>query len=335
MKRAAFLALAALATFVGFAWAAAPTATVTDVTDSTITLGSLKCDTTYNVRLRTRNADGTWSAVQTLNPTTSACAPPPPPPPPPDPGTEPAPIAGQGYHEVFRDDFNGSALNAADWNDHTFWLTPIPGSVAVHDGMVSLYNRRSDGFPDSVDVTTGPEWGGGGSGNPAKHDWTYGYFEARMKYTDAKGAWPAFWFISTGQAQWDGNCPRAEMNYELDAFEGQGDEPTTYYGTQHRNTNDYCGTSDSTAQPPVWPQLPTRIAGDWHTFGVKWTPDTVSYFLDGQQVGSTQPTLDSGHQPEFMSLTMQACGWDSTNGCDSTTPDTLELDTDYVTVWQQ
>src|SRR3954463_11705629 len=102
MKRTILLALVAFAVTAAVAYAAAPTATVTDVTASSITLGSLKCATTYNVRLRTRNADGTWSAVQTLNPKTSACDPPPPPPP---PGSEPAPIAGQGYHEAFRDDF--------------------------------------------------------------------------------------------------------------------------------------------------------------------------------------------------------------------------------------
>src|SRR3954465_1564463 len=111
MKRAAFLALAALATFVGFAWAAAPTASIEDVTQTSMKLTKLDCGTNWNVRIRRIRADGTYGTTQTLPPTrTLACDPTPPPPPPPDPtpppsGTEPAPIAGQGYHQAFRDDF--------------------------------------------------------------------------------------------------------------------------------------------------------------------------------------------------------------------------------------
>jgi hypothetical protein len=61
----------------------------------------------------------------------------------------------------------------------------------------------------------------------------------------------------------------------------------------------------------------------------------VSYYFDGRQVGGTQATLASGNQPMMIFLTMQACGWDSTNSCDSSTPATLATDVDYVTVWQQ
>jgi beta-glucanase (GH16 family) len=197
---------------------------------------------------------------------------------------------------------------------------------------VSLYNRRSDGYPESVDISTGPEWGADPSSQPL-HAWTYGYFEARMRVTDAKGAWGAFWLTSLAHA-YGNNCPDT-LNYELDIFEQQGDEPNTYYGTQHRNTGNDCGASDPDGTPPVWPELSTKVQGDWHTYAVKWTPLNVSYYFDGKQVGGTQATLDSGDQPMLMLLTMQACGWDDTNSCGSSTPDTLETDVDSVQVWQQ
>ena len=68
-----------------------------------------------------------------------------------------------------------------------------------------------------------------------------------MKFTDAKGSWPAFWLISAAHAtaNWP-NCPEPDLNFELDIMEYQGDEPTQFYGTEHRNTGDVCGTPDQT-----------------------------------------------------------------------------------------
>jgi hypothetical protein len=245
-------------------------------------------------------------------------------------GSEPGPIAGMGYHEVFRDDFSGVALSPLNWWGHTFWNgETIPGTVSVHDGMVTLVNRRSDGFPDSVDIASGPEWFNG----QALHSFEFGYFEARMRYTDAKGAWPAFWLASMAHATADWpNCPEPDLNYELDIFEGQGTEPFGYHGTQHRNTGDQCGVPDQAVSSPYDQVMPTRVAGAWHTFAVKWTASSVTYYFDDRVV-DTQPLYDSGDQQMYLILSMYACGWDP-NTCDGSTPD-LVLDVDYVTAWQR
>jgi hypothetical protein len=67
-------------TFAVAAWAiVAPTATVDEVTGSSIKLGSLRCGTTYNITLQTVES-GTLSSAQTISQTTSACPAPPPPP---------------------------------------------------------------------------------------------------------------------------------------------------------------------------------------------------------------------------------------------------------------
>src|SRR5881275_3431559 len=113
MKRTILFALVAFAVIVAAAVAAAPTASIEEVTQTSMKLTHLDCGTNWNVRIRRIRADGTYGATQTLPPTrTLACDPPPPPPPP--SGTEPAPIAGQGYQQVFRDDFDGTALNPAN-----------------------------------------------------------------------------------------------------------------------------------------------------------------------------------------------------------------------------
>jgi hypothetical protein len=68
MKRLSLLALAIFAALVAVAYAAAPTATVTDVSDSSVTIGTLKCATNYRFAVRTVNANGTTSAARRPEP---------------------------------------------------------------------------------------------------------------------------------------------------------------------------------------------------------------------------------------------------------------------------
>ena len=248
------------------------------------------------------------------------------------PPTEPGPIAGQGYHQVFRDDFDGTAL-APVWHGHAYWLTSIPGAVTVSNGTVKIASRRSDGRPENVSISSGPEWSGP---QPRTwQDWQFGYFEARMRTTDAKGAWGAFWLSSTAHAtaNWP-TCPEPDLNYELDIFEQQGDEPFTFYGTQHRNTNGVCGVVPDQTRSTINPNMPQRLQGAWHKFAAKWTATDVTYYVDDQPIG-TDPLFDSGDQPMYILLTEQACGWDPTNACDASTPNDLVTEVDHVTVWQQ
>ena len=90
-------------------------------------------------------------------------------------------------------------------------------------------------------------------------------------------------------------------------MEYQGDEPNTFYGTEHRNTGDDCGTSDPSRGAITQPK---KLAGDWHTFAVKWTPTDVTWYVDNVQQGSPQALFDSGAQQMIIALTMQGCGWD-------------------------
>ena len=243
---------------------------------------------------------------------------------------EPLAIAGQGYRQVFRDDFSGTVLDPAVWTPKEFWEDdPRPGAVVVSDGTVKIRNARP--YIDDQSITTGPSWG---ADDPVKKAWKFGYFEARMRFTDAKGSWPAFWLISEAHATWPNwpACPEPDLNFELDIMEYQGDEPTQFYGTEHRNTGDVCGTADNTRS--VFTK-PGKLAGGWHTFSVLWTATSVTWYVDDVQQGAPQPLWDSGDQRMFISLTMQACGWDSTNACGSTTPNPLETEVDYVDVWQK
>jgi beta-glucanase (GH16 family) len=245
---------------------------------------------------------------------------------------KPKPIAGKGYHRAFRDNFD--TLGSTAWGKGTWYDPGSPAkAIFVRNGVLNLVSRRSQGYPD---ITLSSE-----SGSKPRV-FKRGYFEARMKWTKGKGAWPAFWLSSYRNAinqEWPSINPYCEnhglavalcWNSELDVFEGQGLEPHTFYGTLHRNTNGSWGVPDSTNEP-AWKTVRANLTNGFHTYGALWTASEVRWYLDGHQV-LRAPTFASTDQPMFLLFDMWI-GWDDTP--DASTPDSLRTKVDWVRVWRR
>jgi len=56
-----------------------------------------------------------------------------------------------------------------------------------------------------------------------------------MKWPPGHGSWPAFWLYSYQHAIDADQC--TTQAGEVDVMEGQGSEPSVFYGTVHSNTN--------------------------------------------------------------------------------------------------
>jgi beta-glucanase (GH16 family) len=247
---------------------------------------------------------------------------------------EPAAIAGQGYHRVFRDDFKD--LDSTAWGKGIWYDSGSPaGSIFAQNGILHLQSKRSDGYPN-LTVTT--------EGGDQPTVFTQGYFEARMNWTGGNGAWPAFWLLSYRHAvnsSWPSINPYCAQNglpaaqcysAELDVFEGQGSEPNVFYGTVHRNSSEGYGVSDAQNANNRYDLSPTVLANEWHTYGMLWTANKLTWYLDGQELGSA-PVYDSTNQSMFLALSMSIGGW--TQGPDASTPDALDTEVDDVSVWQK
>jgi hypothetical protein len=254
---------------------------------------------------------------------TAESSPPPPPPATPSPGAPP-PIAGQGYTLRFDDQFN--TLNRAVWDDHVWYDEPPPANAQyVQNGVLHLVARRSQGY-EPTEVTTRS------SGIRFKR----GYFEARMKWTQGDGAWPAFWLLSYPHAtneRWpQPACPNPDcLSSELDMFEGQGSEPNVFYGTIHRNSCGCYGVSNQQNDNNYQP-VPVSLTQGFHTYAAKWTETTVSWYLDDQLLHSA-PVYNSFNQVMFLLLQMWIGGW--TEDVNPSTPDELHTEVDWVRVWQR
>lgn len=298
-------------------------------TGTSYALTGLSCGTTYALYVDAFDAASNTSAKASVTATTAAC-----------PTTaEPAPIAGLGYHQVFRDDFD--SLNRSVWDNHIWYdSAPLPAWINfqyAQSGILHLVTSRTflsgtTAYPENT-ITT----------QTSGRTFQQGYFEARMKWTGGHGAWPAFWLFSYRHATnpaWPNvnpvcsqqGLPTAQCySAELDAFEGQGSEPTSFYGTIHRNSSGAYGVRDQ-QNANNWENVGVDLTAAFHTYGMLWTATQITWYLDGRALMSA-PVYDSTNQPMFLLLQMWTGGW--TYDPDSTTPTNLDTQVDYVQVWQR
>ena len=287
-----------------------------DSTEATsYTLRDLPCGTSRLLAVDAFDAAGNRSLPAVVPATTAACV-----------DTAPLPIAGQGYGKVFGGEFD--SLDRSVWDDHIWYDDPPSPSWAptqyVENGILNLVSRRNDAYPGCttncypiITVTT----------MSSGKSFQYGYFEARMRWTKGAGSWPAFWLLSTAWAH-TGSCETPSG--ELDVMEGQGTEPTVLYGTIHRESASQCGGNEMNENN--WQPVGVDLTESFHTYGALWTATTVSWYLDDRLIMAA-PTYPTSNQPMFLLLQMWSGGW--TSDPDSTTPDELRTEVDWVRVWQK
>jgi beta-glucanase (GH16 family) len=118
---------------------------------------------------------------------------------------------------------------------------------------------------------------------------TYGYFEIRAELPQGQGMWPAFWLLP----------PDKSWPPEFDALEAFGAPNANKEGGPNRIhvgaiTKDY-----STGGGGDWVTVPADIFKGYHTYGVDWKPDTVTFYFDRQQIYQVKTPSDM-HKPMCM-----------------------------------
>lgn len=136
----------------------------------------------------------------------------------------------------------------------------------------------------------------------------YGYFEMRAELPTTQGAWPAFWLLPK-----DGSWPP-----EIDVMESIGANKT--YSTTHTAQT---GAHEQTQFATTL----TDVTNTYHTYGVLWTPQTLTYYVDGQAIG-TQATPADLNKPAYLLLNLAIGGtWPGDPNADFTS---AQYKIDYV-----
>lgn len=225
--------------------------------------------------------------------------------------TGPPPPSWQGYKLALDEEFNGDALDTSLWNDQRqdsidqddsdepALSRPFnvdegaaygPDNVTLADGALNLTlldTPAPDPSAADYDRSTGMVNTNG------KFAFKYGYVETRAWVPDCMGCWPTFWMMPANNDDWPPEIdifeyvciPAYPARYPHAVFHWAPDGPEGDDQFQHTSSEDDSGIPSP--KPQEW--FTTRpmgqsgnYMGQWHTYGLLWTPDRAVVYFDGQ-----------------------------------------------------
>tara|TARA_R110000868_G_scaffold411656_1_gene706919 strand:- start:10955 stop:14185 length:3231 start_codon:yes stop_codon:yes gene_type:complete len=241
------------------------------------------------------------------------------------------------YRPAFADNFDSFKLNLGTGStDNWYPLFPrtgLAGHTTVDHGSVQYFTYPEDtgtyGKPVGInpfsldkgvltitmDVVPeadrskiyGYAYSSGNLASIGSFHQTYGYFEIRAQLAAGQGVHDAFWLLPM-----DGSWPP-----ELDIVEQRGLDPTHVINGVHANDT----TSSSTF-------LVTTATTQFHTYGLDWEPDYLTWYIDGVAV-RTMPTPAGLDKPMYM-LANLGGGSPWAGKPDATTPFPVHMQIDYI-----
>ncbi|WP_407121692.1 carbohydrate-binding domain-containing protein [Bradyrhizobium sp. STM 3561] len=214
-----------------------------------------------------------------------------------------------GYKLTFDDEFNSRSISltgaGTKWADtRAEWLGDAASDVGF--GTSSFVDPSSGYDPFSVSqgvlaITAVPDrtpfgvpgsWESGLITTQRTFSQQYGYFEIRTEFSSLPGAWDAFWLLPVKTLPDPNGLGRWQ---ELDVVEHYGVWSKGAYSTIH--TTDRALNENWQTQLQVYSELPNPAG--YHTYGVNWQNEQISFYIDGQLVG-TRATPSDMHQPMYL-----------------------------------
>lgn len=215
-----------------------------------------------------------------------------------------------GYRLTFDDEFNTRSISQngvgttyadirSEWrfdanSDIGFGRSSFVDSASGYDpfslqnGALSITaappGTTASGYPGS--------WESGLITTQGNFSQTYGYFEIRADFSNNANAWDAFWLLPNQQTPDRNN---SGSHQELDVVEHYGNNDKGVYSTIH--TTDVQGSTPWQVNRQVYSEIPNPAG--YHTYGVNWQADKISFYVDGQFAGS-QATPSDLHSPMYL-----------------------------------
>lgn len=242
---------------------------------------------------------------------------------------------------VWSDDFNGPAGGAPDptkwqavsggngWgNDELEYYTPRPANVSLDGAGHLAITARQETYTGADGVTR--NYTSARIQTKSLFQTRYGTIEARIQLPVGQGLWPAFWMLGSNidAVNWPA-CG------EIDVMENIGSDPFTAHGTIH-GPDTATGAAYGLGAPV---RSPTSLAAAFHVYGITWSPNAISFSLDGSTYETRTPSSLTGgqrwvfDQPFYLLLNL-AVGGTWPGSPDSSTPFPATMLVDWVRVYK-
>ena len=195
--------------------------------------------------------------------------------------------------------------------DERQWYTPA--GVTTSRGVARLTATAKPtlgtfrGQPKIYDYTSGMVQ------SRSRFSFTYGYAEFRMKLAPGNGMWDAGWLLPV---DW-------RHRGEIDVFEHYGQWPNGLALTYHSPLG-------LRFRKEIRSGLPDLTA-DYHTYGIDWQRDRLTWYLDGQAIYTVNARTPS--EPMYLLANLAVAGRHIS--LTNPAPATSTTSIDYIRVWQR
>ncbi len=191
--------------------------------------------------------------------------------------------------QTFHDEFDGKSLDGSKWTTRFWW-----GDGTIHDGSLNYYTDdnvwvKNGAAHIKVEKRSveGKPFASSQINTYGKFSQTYGYWEVRAKIVSGDGLLSFFDFGAV-----DRSWPP-----EIDVFEIPQQERKVFM------TNHY--DADNKSNEGTW-ESPVALSRRYHTYGLRWRPDLLVFYIDGQERWRT--TIGVATKALFPGVGVKTCG---------------------------
>ncbi len=244
---------------------------------------------------------------------------------------------GNGWTQVWSDEFDGTALDGSKWSNFTGqyrngFMSGTAPDVSVGNGILTIltWTNAASGVHHT-----------GWIGTQGHFDAVYGYWEARIRFNGASATWSAFWLqpdsINTVSTPPD----PANNGTEIDIVEHRKQDASganisdKAYEALHWNSYGTAGLSGGPGLVNNWSGN-SALQGNWHTYGLHWTPAGYTFYIDSVQVASSTQAVSMRGQWIYLSTIIGGGSFESwagqipSGGYGDASTSTTKMEVDYV-----
>jgi len=234
-------------------------------------------------------------------------------------------VGGTIYPLVWSDEFDGTALNDANWtpeilpaysfNNEVQSYTDSSNNLRVEGGSLLIQAKKS-----------GSSWTSARINSQNKRIFKYGKIEFRAKLPSGIGPWPAAWLLGNNISSvgWPA-CG------EIDVMEwrGTGSDANTVGHALHSTSRHGGNPLEPSTRTPV-----SNPSTQFHTYAVLWESNRITFSVDGVDVTPLTPVDQSAFQKDFFLILNLAMGGSYVSNTIDPSVTSASYEVDYVRVYQ-